>query len=233
MTISPPPFRRSSAGRSPVVETPDHRLRALLLLGLTLLSLDVALDGPASRLERARWHHPARTAGPWQAVSSLGEREALALATVLAHVLASRRKGRSDPASLTWLAAGVAGRAALARAVRRPRPPREWWLVEPEGFSFPSRHTTWSLLAYTAVARELTGTSVRLWRGPGLLAVGLVGLSRLRLGVHWPTDVVGGVLFGAILATRNPRRAQAAVLGPACSPGWRPPRRRPDGTVQR
>lgn len=209
MTPAPPPSRRSSAARSLRTETPGHRFRALPPLALAVLSLDVALDGPASRLERAHWHHPASTAGRWAAVSRLGEREALVSAAVLAQVVASRNNGRSDLASVSRLAAGVAARAALARAVRRPRPPGEWWLVEPEGFSFPSRHTTWSLLAYTAVARELTDSAARRWRGPGLLAVGLVGFSRLRLGVHWPTDVLGGVLFGLSFGQATRKRCRA------------------------
>ena len=81
--------------------------------------------------------------------------------------------------------------------VDRPRPPVADWVRFASGQSFPSGHTTTSALAYALMLLLLAPSVPRPCRGPllafGLLAVaGLVGVSRVVLGVHWPTDVLGG-----------------------------------------
>jgi membrane-associated phospholipid phosphatase len=63
----------------------------------------------------------------------------------------------------------------------------------PGTFSFPSGHTTGAF----AVATSLTLT-YRKWyvAVPAYLYAGMVGYSRMRLGVHYPTDVLGGMALG-------------------------------------
>jgi undecaprenyl-diphosphatase len=108
--------------------------------------------------------------------------------------------------ALVWLLAGIAVVAvmeALKFAVARPRP-RLWaTLVRPEDFAFPSGHalasaTFYPLLAWTLARRGVAGP-----RGLFGVAVALslfVGVGRLYLGVHWPTDVLAGWALGAALA---------------------------------
>lgn len=68
--------------------------------------------------------------------------------------------------------------------------------------SFPSGHATVSAVAYLTLGACLTETTdnFRLkafYLGYGIFLTGIVGLSRLYLGVHYPTDVVAGWAIGA------------------------------------
>jgi FMN phosphatase YigB (HAD superfamily)/membrane-associated phospholipid phosphatase len=85
--------------------------------------------------------------------------------------------------------------------------------------SFPSGHTTSATAAAAALAVIFWPTR---WRWPVLVAAVLfplvMGVSRVYLGVHWPTDVVAGLALGftiamavrALMPWPSPREAQAA-----------------------
>jgi membrane-associated phospholipid phosphatase len=83
----------------------------------------------------------------------------------------------------------------------RVRPPMVDWASTAGGPSFPSGHTTVSSLfaascAWVIATRVRTGwPRIALWIGAVFYAF-CVGLSRIWLGVHWPTDVIGGWLYG-------------------------------------
>lgn len=102
----------------------------------------------------------------------------------------------------TLLAIALVGRglSELQKIIiARPRPALENHLVSVKTQSFPSGHATSSMVFYLALALALAGHS--RWKTPAvcaaLLLSLLIGLSRLMLGVHWPSDVVGGWSFGA------------------------------------
>jgi undecaprenyl-diphosphatase len=87
----------------------------------------------------------------------------------------------------------------LKQWIGRPRPHLE---ILPHSLAFPSGHSANSMTAFVATA--LLACPSR-YRGPAMAAaLGLtfiVGLTRIFLGVHWPSDVIGGWSFGLLAIT--------------------------------
>ncbi|MFL6786695.1 MAG: phosphatase PAP2 family protein [Sphingomicrobium sp.] len=92
--------------------------------------------------------------------------------------------------------------------VARARPDLELHLVVVKTQSFPSGHAASSMIFYLALAIALT-SGTRWQRAAPAAAVILsllIGTSRVMLGVHWPSDVIGGWTFGMmwVLLTLRP-----------------------------
>ena len=67
--------------------------------------------------------------------------------------------------------------------------------IASQGFSFPSGHATMSTTLYAGLARY---KKTKLFIAVAVLIPLLVGISRFALGAHYPTDVVGGWILGAL-----------------------------------
>jgi membrane-associated phospholipid phosphatase len=105
-----------------------------------------------------------------------------------------------------WLTLSVAGALALDVALKfafhRPRP-QPFFGDAPHSFSFPSGHALVSFVFYAVlaglIADRVRSRAVRVLVGvvAGTL-IAAIGLSRIYLGVHYPSDVIAGYLAAAI-----------------------------------
>jgi undecaprenyl-diphosphatase len=124
---------------------------------------------------------------------------------------------------LVAVAAEQAVKIAVKHLVARPRPTVRVLIAAKEVYSFPSGHTVHYVVflgfLWYLVYRDVKSRWVR-W--PLLAVLGglvvLIGFSRVYLGAHWPSDVLGGYLLGAAVLTaaiglyeRWVRRARAAA----------------------
>jgi membrane-associated phospholipid phosphatase len=89
----------------------------------------------------------------------------------------------------------------VKRLVGRHRPPVSVMIGRYPGGSFPSGHTTQSLVVYGLIALLVIRTHPSWPRVPVVAAASLlvllIGASRIYLGAHWLTDVAGGLLLGS------------------------------------
>jgi membrane-associated phospholipid phosphatase len=104
-------------------------------------------------------------------------------------------------AALVLLVASFSGRllVILEKAYfARLRPEEHLRMVEVHYQSFPSGHSANSMIAFLSIALlAFDDERQRRWAiGVALLLSLLIGVSRPMLGVHWPSDVIGGWSFG-------------------------------------
>ena len=135
-----------------------------------------------------------------------------------------RRKGRGDLALqlMITVIGSLVMNAILKDVFSRPRP--ELWPHRGQfaWTSYPSGHAIVGVAVYFTVARLLHRE--RGWRWPYVVSALMLAVnlySRMYLGVHWPTDVVGGILLGLswLVAVEVAFRPFARVHGAGASVG--------------
>ncbi|MFI9306029.1 phosphatase PAP2 family protein [Streptomyces triculaminicus] len=177
------------------------------LAGFALLAgLVTARDGSPLPLDSAllSWavgHRPATAVTAIRRLTDTGTGAIPYVLAASAGVIAGRTKRQkvlAAAASLLCLGAGQLLRRAVLYLIGRARPPASEWATHASGWSFPSGHATTA-----ALTAALLITAVLLRSPPGRFpAVALVGcwgvavgLTRVYLGVHWFSDVIGGWCF--------------------------------------
>ena len=180
--------------------------RSSVASGLALVAAALAIGvtsarGPLRKLDRCIYHFAnrprgARTDAAAKGITELGSLWASAAASVVL-ARAGRKRAAADAlgAALAMWAVGQ----LLKKVVRRPRPyealeDARLLIAEPSGTSWPSSHPA-VLLAFVTVAAQDVGVGPAARAALTALA-GAVGVSRISLGVHYPSDVAGGLLLG-------------------------------------
>ena len=132
-------------------------------------------------------------------ITNLGQWAVLVTLTLIGALwLLYRRQGR---VALLLLAITLVGRLLVDLqkvGVGRHRPVDEVHLVTVRDLSFPSAHAANTMIVFLSLALLVAPRRYRYLAVPlALIATGLVGITRPMLGVHWPSDIVGGWAFGA------------------------------------
>jgi membrane-associated phospholipid phosphatase len=183
---------------------------ALLLVAVpfTFLTLQVLTEGPLVRADRSvadHLHGYATRSGGLVAVLeviSFAGKPVWLWGVVGAAVLFLVRRGQYRLA-VFLVASGIGGGVVdtvLKVAVDRPRPELEDPVAVAFGKSFPSGHAMMSLVVYGGLLLVFLPVIQRRWRTTVVACVGAlilaIGLSRLALGVHFVSDVLGGWVMG-------------------------------------
>ncbi|KAB2788953.1 phosphatase PAP2 family protein [Brucella anthropi] len=179
---------------SEVLEHETHHWDEAILLGLRHAD-DLSLPiGPPWILHAVR------------DVNSLGGVTVLAIMTVLATIflLISRRRAMALY-MLVSLMGGWAISNALKFGVARPRPTIVPHLMDVYDPSFPSGHAMMSAVTYLTIAALVSQGNIRgatraFFLATALMLTFAIGLCRIYLGVHYPTDVLAGWCVGSLWA---------------------------------
>jgi membrane protein DedA with SNARE-associated domain/membrane-associated phospholipid phosphatase len=159
------------------------------------------VDGPVLRFLAERRSPEATTI--MRGITFLGGSiVALGIMTVAIVVDRVKTRGFRQPAFLAFCLVGALGLSPVIKLIVQRHRPELSPVADVGGYAFPSGHATTSMIVFGALAFVLTrrlswGTNVWIWSA-AVAAAFLIGFSRLYLGVHWPTDVVGGWMLGSL-----------------------------------
>lgn len=140
-------------------------------------------------------------------ITNLGAPAAVGAAGVIGGALLALRAGSWFPGLLLVGMLSSAGLACLAlkHLLGRARPDRSLQMVAETDPSFPSGHVTGTttLVGIVALFLAVGAGGLRRWvlAAVGAATVLVVGISRVYLGVHWVSDIVGGVALGMVFVT--------------------------------
>lgn len=197
------------------------RRHAALLGGLLILIVggwglveltDNVVEGDTQRFDMRviRWfaahRGPQALQDAGRDLTALGGVTVLTLftAAVVGFLLISRKRG----AAILMIVAVIGGltiSSVIKHFVNRPRPPRQYQAAYVFTASFPSGHSMLSAVTYLTLgallAQVIERRVLKLYViSIAVLITFLVGLSRVYLGVHWPTDVLAGWTGGLVWA---------------------------------
>ena len=208
-----PPLQKVAPERKPWWSL-RHRGREVWTVHLILLAVFAVLAAIAHSLRADRldvWitdqiQRPGLLEAPLQAVSWIGytPQEVVIIAAIVLLVFALGYRVEAVFLLVSVIGSNILG-ALVKNLVARPRPsaPLVHVLHHVGGYSFPSGHVLtfialFGFLAYVAYVEPSNPLVSRFVLIPCLILLILVGPSRIYLGAHWASDVIGAYLLGAI-----------------------------------
>jgi membrane-associated phospholipid phosphatase len=178
-------------------------LGAELLRKLIGPLITASFDVPAVRYAAA--HRVAGLTSVMKAMTTVGNDLCLWMAVLIGGAILAWLTRSWRPLLLLALVmlGAVSVNHLIKLAVARTRPASLFWAIPASDWSFPSGHATESAAVYRPLAYIFAGTQSRLGiksmgYAIGIAAPLLIGISRVYLGVHWPTDVIVGWALGGM-----------------------------------
>jgi undecaprenyl-diphosphatase len=170
-----------------------------------MVSIDLtdAFDGRIITAVRAAALHDLLA--PLGVITELGSTLAVVVVALLTFAVgAAIGPWRHGAAGALTIGLASVANSALKTLIARARPDLLDPIVEERGFSFPSGHSALGMVAYGVLAvlisRSRLPPGVRRTVIAALaVLIALIGLSRIWLGVHYPTDVLAGWAAGGVI----------------------------------
>jgi undecaprenyl-diphosphatase len=192
-----------------------------LVIGLAVVTVAAAVfariahavvQGQTQQFDTAILRWMGSIGAPWLdaaalEVTALGARVVVYMVVLVASVFMWQSRHHYS-AALLWVSVIGSGliNSVLKLTFNRPRPDVFPWRTQHVGLaSFPSGHAMTSIVVYGTLAFLVARLAPTRWLRRlvwivAILVIVLVGLSRLYLGVHYPSDVLAGFVIGAAWA---------------------------------
>ena len=134
-------------------------------------------------------------------ITTLGNGGIIWIVATVALLISKKTRKAGIMSGIALIGSLLINNQLIKNLVQRPRPFVKFTDLQiiiptPSEFSFPSGHTASSFAAASVFYRHLP----KKLGIPSVILAGLIGFSRLYVGVHYPTDVIAGVLMGILLS---------------------------------
>lgn len=207
--VNPVHYANSGAQPGPAARAAIACWLSMLLalaLGVVLICRDAACGATAFDVVMMRFAHETRTPRLDELFAFVTWGGSLLVLVPVTLCIVLQLATRRRHAEAWFLAAALAGGSALSHigkfVIARPRPALfEALTAMPTDLAYPSAHsaqiTAFAVALYLLLRRGMPG--VVLWVAPLLvIALALIAVSRVYLQVHYPSDVLAGVVTGAL-----------------------------------
>lgn len=173
-----------------------------VILGYTVTNTSILYNFDKGIIEKVQSYKSSNMTAFFKTVSFLGSYIFyIPFSIALVIFMITQKKIKHSISYLVGILLSTGANKVLKEFYSRERP-TEYFLVSQGGHSFPSGHamvtTTVFLMLAHILSKEYPKKS-KIFYFIAIIYIVLMALSRVYLGVHWPTDVIGGFLGGSIV----------------------------------